>query len=184
MISTARLASALCWCLLCSFAAAKAPRQKRDLCLQSCESALAPAPFGDKLIAPAAAGKTICRSRLALTSLYLCLVVFCDREARSKELATLNETCLGLRAGPVPPITIVSNYTAGDIERLRHIELYEEFAPGETVDEVVFPALPLYKAWFDTLVRTVIYCVRGLVLTLSRMPLNMSAIITFSMVSP
>lgn len=160
MIPTARLASALCWCLLGSFAAAKAPGRRTDLCLQSCESALAPAPFNDKVLAPAATGKTICRSRLAVTSLYLCLEVFCEREARSKELAALNETCLGLGAGPIPPISIISNYTAGDIERLRHIKLHEEFTPGETLGEVVVPATALYKAWFDTLVSMVIYCER------------------------
>ncbi|KHN93968.1 ferric-chelate reductase [Metarhizium album ARSEF 1941] len=84
-------------------------------------------------------------------SMYLCLDVFCEQQARAAEVAALNESCVGSGMRALPPISIVSNYTAGDIERLRHIRLDETFAPNDTVKEVVLPASELHKAWFDTL---------------------------------
>jgi hypothetical protein len=65
----------------------------------------------------------------------------------------MNDTCALLAARPIPPYSIISNYTAGDVEKLRHIRLHETFAPGEMVDEPVVPAFELHKAWFETLVR-------------------------------
>lgn len=89
--------------------------------------------------------------------MYLCLDMFCEQDARAAEVAALNETCVGSDMDGLPPISIISNYTPGDIERLRHIRLGETFAPNATVKEVVVPAFELYKAWFDTLVRRAVY---------------------------
>lgn len=99
----------------------------------------------------------MCRSQRAVTSMYLCLDMFCEQDARAAEVAALNETCVGADMDALPPISIISNYTPGDIERLRHIRLGETFAPNATVKEVVVPAFELYKAWFDTLVRRAVY---------------------------
>ncbi|KFG87192.1 hypothetical protein MANI_113140 [Metarhizium anisopliae] len=151
MIPTTRLASALCWCLVVRLAAAKPPRRSADLCLQSCQNALAPVRFSDAEVLPAKSRVEMCRSQRAVTSMYLCLDMFCEQDARAAEVAALNETCVGADMDALPPISIISNYTPGDIERLRHIRLGETFAPNATVKEVVVPAFELYKAWFDTL---------------------------------
>jgi hypothetical protein len=187
MIASLRLASALGWCLFCLFcrtATAKPPRPSSDVCLESCQSALGSVVFQDVDYSATKAVKQICRSRNAVTSLYLCLDMYCEREARSSELAALNQTCVLLGANPVPPFSIIANYTAGDIERLRHIKLFEEFAPGETVDEVVVPALDLYNAWFDTLVRSASFQLEHLALILPRTRFDMSTATTFYMPLP
>ncbi|TWU76323.1 hypothetical protein ED733_005895 [Metarhizium rileyi] len=119
--------------------------------MNSCQKALGSVRFNDAQVTPAGLGDQYCRSRQAVASMYLCLNAFCEREARAAEVATLNETCVGLGMGAIPRFSLISNYTAGDIERLRRIKLYETFAPNETVSEVVVPAFELHKAWFDTL---------------------------------
>ncbi|KAK2594310.1 hypothetical protein QQS21_007955 [Conoideocrella luteorostrata] len=59
--------------------------------------------------------------------------------------------CTVAGLGGIPPFSIISNYTAGDIERLRHIQLHETFPPEHIFNDAVVPSVELHKAWFDTL---------------------------------
>ncbi|QPG95093.1 hypothetical protein C2857_007641 [Epichloe festucae Fl1] len=144
-----RLASVLGWCLLCWHVAAKAPAKMSDVCLQSCQSSIVRLRFKDSDESPTAA--QLCLSRLAIKSMFLCLTVYCDRHEREAEWTALNDICIDAGGTGIPPWSIISNYTAGDIERLRHIQLHEKFPPEQVLDDVVVPSAELHRAWTDTL---------------------------------
>ncbi|KAG5943447.1 hypothetical protein E4U53_007055 [Claviceps sorghi] len=143
MIPLGRLASVLGWCLLCWRAAAKTPEKHSDLCLQSCRGPIVRLRFHD--------AAQLCASRLALQSTLLCVAAYCDKVEREADWDVLNEMCLAEGRSGIPPWSSLSNYTAGDIERLRHVQIHEEFPPEHEFDEVVVPSTELYRAWFDTL---------------------------------
>ncbi|KAG5982147.1 hypothetical protein E4U55_002253 [Claviceps digitariae] len=144
-----RLASVLGWLVLCRHAAATTPAKHSDLCLQSCRGPIARLRFHDAH-APAAAAP-LCFNRLAIQSTLLCVAVYCDKDERGADWDALNEMCLAEGATGIPPWSSLSNYTAGDIERLRHVQLHEEFPPDHVFNDVVIPSAELYQAWFDTL---------------------------------
>ncbi|KAG6012106.1 hypothetical protein E4U54_007723 [Claviceps lovelessii] len=149
MTPLGRLASVLGWCLLCWRVAANTPAKYSDLCLQSCRGPIARLRFHDAR-APAAISQ-LCSSPLAMQSTLLCVEVYCDKADRDVDWDALNSMCLAEGGTGIPPWSSVSNYTAGDIERLRHVQLDEEFPPEHVLNEVVLPSAELYRAWFDTL---------------------------------
>jgi len=155
MTSLGRLASVLGWCLLVWRVAATTPGKDPDLCLQSCRGPIVRLRFRDAH-APAAASQ-LCSSRLAIQSTLLCVTVYCDKGRRQEDWDALNDMCLAEGAAGIPPWSSLSNYTAGDIERLRHVQLHEEIPPEHVFNDVVIPSSQLYRAWFDTLV-SFIYC--------------------------
>ncbi|KAG6010043.1 hypothetical protein E4U21_000485 [Claviceps maximensis] len=146
MTSLGRLASVLGWCLLCwrvAAAAATKAAKYSDLCLQSCRGPIARLRFHD--------AHQLCSSRLAIQSTLLCVVVYCDKDEREADWDALNEMCRAEAAAGIPPWSSLSNYTAGDIERLRHVRLHDEFPPDHVFNDVVVPSSELYRAWLDTL---------------------------------
>ncbi|QUC17386.1 uncharacterized protein UV8b_01627 [Ustilaginoidea virens] len=143
------LASALCWCQLSRHAAAKASTPS-DLCLPSCQNFVRGLPFRDSESSPAATPQ-LCVSRLAIISVYLCLEIYCDKAASEPELAILNDTCVAAGGAGIPPLSIISNYTAGDIERLQHVDVGDEIPRGQPLTEPAVPSFALYKSWLDTL---------------------------------
>ncbi|KAG6228144.1 hypothetical protein E4U26_001213 [Claviceps purpurea] len=146
MIWLGRPASLLACCLLWPLAAS-ATANSPDTCLQSCTNPIARLRFHD---APAPAAP-LCQSRLALQSTLLCVAVYCEKSARDADWDALNDMCLAERASAIPPWSSVSNYTAGDIERLRHVQLHEEFPREHVFLDAVVPSGALQHAWFDTL---------------------------------
>lgn len=147
MIWLGRPASLLACCLLWPLAAS-ATANPPDTCLRSCTNPIARLRFHDTP-APAA---PLCQSRIALQSTLLCVAVYCDKSARDADWDALNDMCLAEGASAIPSWSSVSNYTAGDIERLRHVQLHEEFPPDHVFRDAVVPSSALQHAWFDTLV--------------------------------
>lgn len=106
--------------------------------------------FNDSDVSPTAA--QLCLSRLTIKSVFLCLTVYCDGHEREAEWTALNDMCTDAEGTGIPSLSITSNYTAGDIERLRHIQLHEKFPPEQVFDDVAIPSAELHRAWTDTLV--------------------------------
>ncbi|KAH7309787.1 ferric-chelate reductase [Stachybotrys elegans] len=124
------------------------------ICLDACELSLASVPFpGIPPRAPADARP--CRSDYALASTYLCLREFCAGSDAEAAGDAVQRTCREGYDVAVPSWRqVVANYTAEDVARLRRVSLEEEFAPGETVAEVVVPREASFMLWQRTLVAT------------------------------
>ncbi|PNY24359.1 Uncharacterized protein TCAP_05704 [Tolypocladium capitatum] len=93
-----------------------------------------------------------CRNRLALSSAYLCLRLNCAAEARDAALAALNASCEETFHAPIPPFSLVADYTADAIAHLRRIDKDASFGPHEPLDEVVLPSPDFLRVWNETLV--------------------------------
>lgn len=159
------LKSVLSWhLLLTSLPALSAAAQLREgICLQACKKCFKPVPFAEPSHnndAPAAADATLpnavpqsCQNRLALSSMYLCLDLYCTTpQDRDTSLQSLNATCLDKFHAAIPAFDLVSNYTTGDVARLRRFTRNETFSKNEPVGEVILPTGEYYTLWFDTLV--------------------------------
>ncbi|POR39115.1 Uncharacterized protein TPAR_00674 [Tolypocladium paradoxum] len=92
-----------------------------------------------------------CRNRLALSSSYLCFHLYCAAEARDAALAALNDSCQEILHAPIPPFSLVANYTADDIARLRRINKDDSFGPDEPLNEVALPSPDFFRVWNETL---------------------------------
>jgi hypothetical protein len=144
-----------------------------EMCTSACQMALGPIQWNDT--EPSASKMTrSCQSRMGLSSLYLCLRVYCSGDNRATGLGNLNETCQTYLNSPLPPFDIIANYTDDDVSRLRKIQPHEP-NPGTVLTEVVIPSQMLFGLSYDTLV-----CSRlgpdnhSPANADSRMPLNMS----------
>lgn len=131
--------------------------QGRDLhgapCFEACQMTLKQARFTD---VDEGANRRVqaCESRFALTSLYLCTLLYCTIGERTAGLDAHNSTCQRTVGSSIPPFDIViANYTEKDISRVLRLSRDNYEAPiylGE-------PAIPLdnfFTLAYDTLVRT------------------------------
>ncbi|KAH6880783.1 ferric reductase like transmembrane component-domain-containing protein [Thelonectria olida] len=139
----------LCIAILSINQAAAAPESPARVCFNACQTALAPLLFDDMLWNQTRLNKT-CHSARGLSSLYLCLDVYCMPEARSAGLGPLNKTCQESAFTAIPPFDVISNYTREDRDRLRRVELEEAKKP-HTWNEVVLPSEAYFGVWWDTL---------------------------------
>ncbi|KAI5459632.1 ferric reductase like transmembrane component-domain-containing protein [Mariannaea sp. PMI_226] len=121
-------------------------------CYLACEKTLGLVRFDDGDGNGIAVGlNKTCRSLRGLTSLYLCLDVYCTPEAIDAGLGPLNETCLQGAAVSIPSYAaVVEKFAAGDIDKLRRIE-WEESQRSPVFSEVVLPSKTHFGYWWDTL---------------------------------
>lgn len=112
--------------------------------------------FQSVVFSPAGPGESkfeqSCRNRLALSSSYLCFHLNCGAEARDAALAALNASCQEILRTPIPPFSLVEDYSADDIARLRRINKNDSFGSDDPLDEVVLPSADFFRVWNDTLV--------------------------------
>ena len=121
-----------------------------EVCFGACENALQPVHFDDMLWNQTGLNKT-CHSLRAMTSLYLCLEIYCMPKAREVGLRPLNQTCQDRTDTGIPPFSFISNYTSKDIAKIRRVER-DETTKSLTFYEVVLPSEKFFKLWWDTLV--------------------------------
>lgn len=118
-----------------------------EMCFNACRIALQPM-FNDVEFDTSPLAQS-CHSRLRLTSLYLCLRVYCQGSHQSEGLDNLNRTCLDHAESPLPPFNIIANYTDHAISGLRHLQR-EEAVYTATLGEVVVPSDRLFDLSFKT----------------------------------
>lgn len=137
--------------LLLSSPATASRARELSFCAQACQNCLRSFRFTDSSPADSKFSQS-CRSRLALSSAYLCFETECGPEDRAASISSVNETCIDVIGIPVPGFDIVANYTADDISRLRRVTRDESLAVGEPFSEPVLPSSEHFNAWFETLV--------------------------------
>lgn len=130
-------------------AALVAPKDSPDLCAKSCENSLKLLRYDD--VKPTASAlRQACSSRLALSSIYLCLDLNCGAETRDSTLQHLNVTCYESFGSSIPAFKMV--YTDEEIAGLKRISKNDSFSPESPSTEVVVPSPDWFRAWFNTLV--------------------------------
>lgn len=134
-----------------SVAAAAKSNDEEPLCLRSCRNCLQSVRFADSL-STAPGPSPSCRSRLSLSSLYLCLRLNCHPDARTPALNALYDSCQPDSSSPTPPWTAVANFTSDEIERVPRLGRKDVLHLGHPLSEVALPSLEFYSLWFDTLV--------------------------------
>lgn len=95
-----------------------------------------------------------CRNELEISTLFLCIKVYCTADERAAAFASHNRTCQARWNATLPPYSIIEHYSDDDILKLHHLE--PEEATGATdsvVNEVMIPSERLYQLAYDTLVR-------------------------------
>lgn len=125
--------------------------QDGPLCLQSCQSGVRRIPFSD---VPEGAGfaEKPCTSRFELTSIFLCLRLYCVPLASKAAYGEFYETCLTQAGVHIPPLDIVAKYTREQIGEMERVYQDDAFSPDEKVDHPMIPSSALFAAWFATLV--------------------------------
>ncbi|GJN79677.1 hypothetical protein PLIIFM63780_003195 [Purpureocillium lilacinum] len=136
--------------LLLSSPATASRARELSFCAQACQNCLRSFRFTDSSPADSKFSQS-CRSRLALSSAYLCFETECGPEDRAASISSVNETCIDVIGIPVPGFDIVANYTADDISRLRRVTRNESLAVGEPFSKPVLPSPEHFNAWFETL---------------------------------
>jgi hypothetical protein len=129
---------------------AAAIRSPDEVCYDSCQACLKPVHFDETLWNQTGLLKP-CYSPRAIISLYLCLEVYCKPGAQTAGLVPLNETCQERAHTVLPPFSLISNYSAEDIAKVRRFEL-NETGQSHTFREVVIPSEHFFRVWWDTLV--------------------------------
>lgn len=120
------------------------------VCFESCSNALHSVHFDDMFWNQTGLNKT-CHSLRAMTSLYLCLDMYCTVEAQEIGLVPLNKSCLEGTDTGIPPFSFISNWTDDAIAKIRRVE-QDETKKSFTFREVVLPSDHYFKVWFETLV--------------------------------
>ena len=119
------------------------------ICANACRKC-----FQSVTFAPAAPKfEQSCRNRLALSSSYLCFHLNCGADDRDAALASLNASCQEILRVSIPPFSLVADYTADDIARLRRVTKDDSFGADDALDEIVLPSPDFFRVWNDTLVR-------------------------------
>ncbi|KAL7931355.1 ferric reductase like transmembrane component domain-containing protein [Trichoderma chlorosporum] len=131
-----------------SEAQAASPKGSPELCVKSCENSLKSVRFID--VDPTTSNLwQACQSRLALSSIYLCLDLNCGAETRNSALQHHNSTCYDSFGDLIP--SFKTDFTDEETAALRRVTKNDSFDVGNPLDEVVIPSLDWFSAWFDTL---------------------------------
>lgn len=121
-------------------------------CADSCQNALLPVRFSDMPpLAPYEEQR--CRSRLSLTSTFLCLDRNCGEPTLSAALQSMNATCQTHFNISVPEFSRLANYTEEEVLRMPRLHRNDTLGPQEPWREPVLPAADYFTGWFQTLVR-------------------------------
>ncbi|UNI23276.1 hypothetical protein JDV02_009107 [Purpureocillium takamizusanense] len=136
--------------LLLSQPATASRARELSLCAQACQTALRPCRFADSRPTDSLFAQS-CRSRLALSSAYLCFETECGPQDRAVSIVSFNETCMDVLGSPVPAFDLVANYTADDVSRLPRVTRNESLHVGEPFSGPVLPSPEHFIAWFETL---------------------------------
>lgn len=144
-----KLQFALLWLIPLAFAGGAIPQ---GLCAESCQNCLQSVRFNDS--DPTASDIVhSCRSRLALSSTYLCHDLNCGAQSGRLVLQERNATCQRKLGISIPPLSTIANFTSDDVARIRRISKNDSFDPEQPLCEVVVPSSEFFIAWFETLVR-------------------------------
>lgn len=119
------------------------------MCFDACQMTLRE-PFFEDVRKGSSKTARNCLSRLALTSLYLCLEVHCRPESRAPGLAARNESCVRSLQTPILPYDIIANYTDDVVAGLRRIT-DDEVDHILVLNEAVLPSDEFYADAHDTL---------------------------------
>ncbi|KND87213.1 Ferric reductase transmembrane component 5 [Tolypocladium ophioglossoides CBS 100239] len=122
----------------------------QGFCAESCQNCLRSVRFNDS--DPTASDLVhSCRSRLALSSTYLCLDLNCGAQSGHQALREHNATCQRTLGVSIPPLSIIANFTSDDISRIRRISKNDSFGPEQPLCEAVVPSSEFFIAWVETL---------------------------------
>ncbi|KAF4461294.1 ferric reductase Fre2p [Fusarium albosuccineum] len=132
-----------------SIASAAEDRSPERVCYDACQACLFGVHFDDSLWNQTGWIKT-CYSPRYITSLYLCLDVYCMPGARAAGLDPLNQTCQDEAHIILPSFDLISNYSAEDKAKIRRVE-QNESGQEFTFREVVLPSERYFGVWWDTL---------------------------------
>lgn len=142
-------------CLLSALAvgATSAYPTADEMCLDTCQRCLQSLHFGDDEAAVWGTPGSVaaCTNVFGLTSLYLCVDVYCSERVRLNGLAGLNETCRENANVSLPGFELIDEYSPADVSRLRKVEL-EDRKSNETINEVVIPSKRFFNLWLGTIV--------------------------------
>ncbi|KAL6856373.1 ferric reductase like transmembrane component domain-containing protein [Trichoderma novae-zelandiae] len=127
---------------------AAVPKDSPGLCVTSCEASLKSLRFAD-VNATASTLIQACRSRLALSSKYVCLGLNCGTKTRDSAIQHHNATCYNSFGSPVPAFK--TDYTDDEVAGLKEVSKDDSFGSDNPLAEVVVPSPQWFKAWFDTL---------------------------------
>ena len=91
-----------------------------------------------------------CQNSLRMQSIWLCTKIYCSPEEFRAGVDYLQYYCEANLA-PMLDVSIISNYTQADIDKVRRINLTEAVDMTNYIDEVVVPSkdvfLQTYVAW-------------------------------------
>lgn len=95
-----------------------------------------------------------CSNENHITSLYLCLSVYCTPEDKERGVKEKEEWCERWGNETLPSYDeIVGGYSEEDIEGLHHLETSDIFTDDKVVlDDVAIPSNKLFHLGYDTLV--------------------------------
>jgi hypothetical protein len=95
-----------------------------------------------------------CQSVLHAKSLYLCISEYCEEEGREQWLGNVNETCETTTNAPLPPWSVVEEYTPEDVAGLRRLHaeegMWDSISPP--LNEVVIPEQAFFERAYKTIV--------------------------------
>ncbi|KEY73918.1 hypothetical protein S7711_07761 [Stachybotrys chartarum IBT 7711] len=118
-------------------------------CLHACRNCIESIHFADVNRSLPDAPRT-CRSGLGVTSLYLCMRLYCGDEARDHGVETFGWHCETEYGVTAPAYAeLAGRYTEEDVARLERVEYRQK--TGESVREVVVPSEKHFTTWAKTL---------------------------------
>jgi hypothetical protein len=123
-------------------------------CLDGCDLTLNYVDFNDTNSALSKKSRT-CRSVLHAKSLYLCIDAYCDNEDdKNIWLMNVNDTCKTTSGEPMPPWSVIEDYTPEEVAKLRRLRAEEGMwnSKNPPLNEVVIPEGTFFERAFRTLV--------------------------------
>lgn len=121
------------------------------LCAEACQKCFAGIRFNDTAPEYSEAQHS-CRSRLFLSSAYLCADLNCAPGTSVLAMQKHNVTCQETFRVVLPPISQLSNWTDEAVARVRRIGKTDIFTPEDPASELLLPSPAYFTAWFETLV--------------------------------
>lgn len=121
------------------------------ICARACGNCLGTLRFNDSSLAESPFSQS-CKSRLALTSRYLCLDLNCGAQGRDLAIQEHNVTCQETFSISIPPFSAVANLTTEEISHLRRVEKDEVYDTNEIFHEIILPSARFFIGWYGTLV--------------------------------
>ncbi|ORY59763.1 ferric reductase like transmembrane component [Pseudomassariella vexata] len=120
-------------------------------CFEACQMVIRPLEFTDANGIGGSPKLRMCRSRISVTSLYLCTKVYCTPEERTSGLDAHNETCRTSVQVPLPPFEeVLANYTEDEIALVQRFG-QDEWEDKKRFEEAVVAEDGFFELAYNTI---------------------------------